>query len=79
MALKHFIIDIENDVNKFQLPYPYTYEGDSGYVLIDHKGDVIFVTSTKVKNVEHLFDNAYLDDGVVIVPPVVPSKCRKSC
>ena len=76
MALKHFIIDLDNNVNKFQLPYPFTYEGDTGFVLIDYKGDVVFVTSTTVKNVEHLFDNAQLDDGIVIVPPVIPSKCN---
>lgn len=76
MALKHFIIDLDNNVNKFQLPYPYTYEGDTGFVLINYKGDVVFVTSTKVKNVEHLFDNAVLDDGIVIVPPVIPDKCN---
>ena len=76
MALKHFIIDLDNNVNRFQLPYPYTYEGDSGFVLIDYKGDVVFVTGTKVKNVEYLFDNAYLDDGVIIPEPEEIEKCN---
>lgn len=71
--MQNFIIDIKENKNIFTLPYSYTYEDRKGFILIDYKGDVIFVCANYVRSVEHLFDNGSIEKDIIIDPP--PPDC----
>ena len=65
----NFLIDVKENKNIFEVPYSYIYEGNKGFVVIDYKGDCVFVNTELYENVEHLFDNATTDSTIITTNP----------